>query len=79
MSDISKILQSVLKVTQVLTPVLPQLGAASAIANALSDLISNAKAAAGPQNSATVEQLTALQAQVNQHADDVINRLGGGT
>jgi anti-sigma regulatory factor (Ser/Thr protein kinase) len=78
MANINNILQSVLKVAQVLTPVLPQLGAASAIATALSELISNATSAAGSSNPATVAELTKLQEEVNKHARRVFDKLGGG-
>jgi len=52
-------------------------GATAAI-GAISKLIADAKAAAsGSGHPATLAELTALQAQVNAHADQVFAHLGG--
>jgi hypothetical protein len=84
MANIGNILHSVLDVAQKVAPLLGPGGAAGvAAAQALSQLIDHAKAAAGPEHAATVAQLEQLQTQVNAHADSVIGRLrgphGGGT
>jgi hypothetical protein len=78
MANIGNILHGILDVAGKVAPLLGPAGAAgAAAATALNNLIEQAKAAAGPEHGATVEQLTALQAQVNAHAHSVIDDLRG--
>jgi hypothetical protein len=76
MANIDNILGSVLNLARILTPVLPQIGGAAAVAAALAKLIEDAKASAGPQHEATVAELTALEDQVSAHAQRVFDELG---
>jgi hypothetical protein len=76
MAQIDNILGSVLNLARILTPVLPQIGGAAAVATALAKLIQDAKASAGPQHEATVAELTTLESQVTAHAQQVFDQLG---
>ena len=78
MANLSNILSGILDVATKFAPLLGPAGAAgAAAANALANLIDQAKAAAGPEDAETIDQLTALQAQVNAHARSVIDDLRG--
>lgn len=77
MANIQNILQSVLQVAQTVTPLLPQGAAAAAAAQAIANLIDDAKAAAGPGNEQTVAELEAVQARVNVLARNTIDGLRG--
>jgi hypothetical protein len=78
MANLGNILKSIEQVVITVAPLLgPQVAGAAAAAQAIAKLIDDAKAAAGPEHQATIEQLTALQAQVNAHADAVIADLRG--
>lgn len=78
MANLSNILRGILDVATKVAPLLGPAGATgAAAATALAKLIDDAKKAAGPQDQATVSQLTALQAQVNARARGVIDDLRG--
>jgi hypothetical protein len=75
MADIQKILTGIINVGTQVAPLLGDKGAkAVAAANALSQLLADAKAMAGPQDAAKLDD---LQTQVNAHADRTIDNLRG--
>lgn len=79
MSNLNNVLRGILDVATKVAPLLGPAGATgAAAATALVRLIDQAKAAAaGSGQDATVEQLTALQTQINAHAREVIDDLRG--
>jgi hypothetical protein len=70
-ANLDRLLKSIVDVVQAVAPMLGQQNGAVA-AGALSRLIEDAKAAAGPRNAAVVAQLAALQARINAHAGQTI-------
>lgn len=78
MANIGNILHGILDLGVKIAPLLGPAGVTgAAAATALANLIDEAKAAAGPEHQATVDQLTQLQAQVSAHAKSVIDDLRG--